>query len=42
MLKENAARMEEDVKKIRNEIANNSYEVQAAKDMVARTDKNVE
>lgn len=37
--RENVARMEEDVKKIRMEIADNSYEVQAAKDMVTKTDK---
>lgn len=36
------ARLEEDVKKIRTEIANNNYEVQAAKDLVAKTDKNLE
>ena len=31
--------MEADVKKIRLEIANNSYEVQAAKDMVTKVEK---
>lgn len=40
--KENVTRMEEDVKKIRTEIANNSYEMQATKDMVAKTDKTLD
>ena len=39
MTKESATRMEEDVRKIRLEIADNSYEVQAAKDMVLKTEK---
>lgn len=42
MEKVHVARLEEDVKKIRTEIANNNYEVQAAKDLVAKTDKNLE
>ena len=42
MTKESVARMDEDVKKIRIEIADNSYEVQAAKDMVNKTEKLIE
>ena len=39
MTKDAVANMQADVKKIRNDIADNNYEVQNAKDLVAKTEK---
>lgn len=42
MTKDEVARMTEDVKKIRIEIADNGYEVQNAKDLAIKLEKKIE